>query len=762
MQLKRNPINTLSLQNETKFRLFQTCLNNDQTDADLKEQGEAFSIILQWLNEETVLLTPEFEKAYAKTSQAYLLRANALVQQLSADLANSPPAWLADLVPSFDSLLVGFTLNVDHFAVTAYLKSLCKDSLDAFNFDTHLNASNENKGDEARHTGENNTSYHKEANSTSSHVIEVCYEPELQAAMVDAFKKDPALATIAKPSYENDISAVERHTQLSAKDIIDLHCAKPYRVFTVGFLPNFAYMGLTDSKLTMPRLSSPRTKVPAGAVAIADNQTAIYPQTSPGGWHILGYTWQDLSGGDNASVNFMAGEQVQFKSISITRFIEQYLKRLSDNHQSLSAHQNKLASATKTTQRQANNKSKSAVLSIKNKGFYSQLVDAGRKQSMAQGFTPSGAMDWRAYMLGNALLGNDLHAPGIEVCLGPFACEFNQNAVVSVVGASASIFINGKAVEARFGVLALKKGDVLEIKQIGEINASSNLFCDHLINLIGRQNVQEQAHSLNTATQGLVLGGMRVYLAIQGGIDAPLLFDSVCSVMREGSGGLNGDGQGLQNNDELYTKPFKSSEQHVATTLLSDDEIDEVLSSNIFKRFKMPYRKAWQQYDLAYIMNQASSDDEKTFMHYGNDPAVNIHLLPSYQWQNFNRSERSKLFVSEFKTTQQSSRMAIRLAGDSLKINDKQLWSQGLCNGAVQCAGDGQLMAMLNDRQTIGGYPVIGVVDAISRGILAQLKPGTSIRFVQSDILQSTYNQHMFIRFALQVKESVLKRCAKR
>ncbi len=87
-----------------------------------------------------------------------------------------------------------------------------------------------------------------------------------------------------------DIEEVARRTKLTRDDIAELHSAREYRVFVVGFVPGWAYLGQLDPRLIIPRRESPRKRVPAGAVAIAENQTGVYPAATPGGWHLIGTT----------------------------------------------------------------------------------------------------------------------------------------------------------------------------------------------------------------------------------------------------------------------------------------------------------------------------------------------------------------------------------------------------------------------------------------------------------------------------------------
>ena len=85
-----------------------------------------------------------------------------------------------------------------------------------------------------------------------------------------------------------DLEEVARACRLSVAQVIALHAAVEYRVGAIGFTPGFAYLGELDPRLALPRRSTPRTAVPAGSLAIAERQTAIYPQCSPGGWHLIG------------------------------------------------------------------------------------------------------------------------------------------------------------------------------------------------------------------------------------------------------------------------------------------------------------------------------------------------------------------------------------------------------------------------------------------------------------------------------------------
>lgn len=87
-----------------------------------------------------------------------------------------------------------------------------------------------------------------------------------------------------------DLAEVAAFAGCSADDVIARHAAGRYRVYMLGFLPGFAYLGGVDDSIAMPRHSTPRTTVPAGSVGIAGRQTGVYPCESPGGWRLIGRT----------------------------------------------------------------------------------------------------------------------------------------------------------------------------------------------------------------------------------------------------------------------------------------------------------------------------------------------------------------------------------------------------------------------------------------------------------------------------------------
>lgn len=213
-------------------------------------------------------------------SGSNLEQANAVCQQwlrvLDSAANNNEQAWIVECVPSYDSLLIIFDIErVDSHFVYNTLRSWQK-GMDTI-------------GDVA--------DAKNEAFAGKCHTLPVWY------GAPDA----------------NDLDEISQKTSLSTEDIISLHTSVEYKVYAVGFAPGFGYMGDIVQPLQCPRLSTPRKKVPRGAVAIADRQTAVYPSESPGGWNLMGLCPKNMLDKNNQSL-LSAGDTVKFVSITESEF----------------------------------------------------------------------------------------------------------------------------------------------------------------------------------------------------------------------------------------------------------------------------------------------------------------------------------------------------------------------------------------------------------------------------------------------------------
>jgi inhibitor of KinA len=121
--------------------------------------------------------------------------------------------------------------------------------------------------------------------------------------------------------YGPDLPDVARFAGMSPDEVVAVHTGATYRVFMLGFLPGFAYMGVVDDRIAAPRHASPRVRVPKGSVGIAGRQTGIYPSDAPGGWQLVGRAPIEPFNIDRPSpFLFKAGDSVQFVPVNDLEF----------------------------------------------------------------------------------------------------------------------------------------------------------------------------------------------------------------------------------------------------------------------------------------------------------------------------------------------------------------------------------------------------------------------------------------------------------
>ncbi|MCJ8320864.1 MAG: biotin-dependent carboxyltransferase family protein [Colwellia sp.] len=191
--------------------------------------------------------------------------------------------------------------------------------------------------------------------------------------------------------------------------------------------------------------------------------------------------------------------------------------------------------------------------------------------------------------------------------------------------------------------------------------------------------------------------GVRCYLAIKGGFDIPLSFGSTSTVCREHLGGLSGNK--LQANEIV---PY-----------------NEIKSDN-------------NQLMLA----------EKDRPNYSNEAI--LRTVSSYQQHHFSSAQQDLFYSSKYNVSKHYDRMGYRLNGPTIKAGINGILSEGICHGAIQIPNDGQPIVLLNDRQTIGGYPKIGAVIALDTAKLGQLSRGAKVSFtkISIDEAQQLFHSH--------------------
>ncbi|ODS22794.1 hypothetical protein AB835_12240 [Candidatus Endobugula sertula] len=120
-----------------------------------------------------------------------------------------------------------------------------------------------------------------------------------------------------------DMDLIAKNTSLTPEAIVALHANTTYTVYAIGFAPGFAYLGNVDQRIATPRKATPRKNIAPGSLGIADEQTAIYPSESPGGWQIIGRTpLQLIDYNSNNLTLFSTGDKVTFTPMSLSEYIE--------------------------------------------------------------------------------------------------------------------------------------------------------------------------------------------------------------------------------------------------------------------------------------------------------------------------------------------------------------------------------------------------------------------------------------------------------
>ncbi|MCI2049139.1 MAG: 5-oxoprolinase subunit PxpB [Lachnospiraceae bacterium] len=121
--------------------------------------------------------------------------------------------------------------------------------------------------------------------------------------------------------YGPDLLAMEPLTGLSRSEIVKIHSSVDYKIYMLGFLPGFVYLGGLDPRIAAPRLKTPRTKIPARSVGIGGSQTGVYPMDSPGGWRLIGSTPLEFYDPKREEpILCKAGEYIRFVPISVPEY----------------------------------------------------------------------------------------------------------------------------------------------------------------------------------------------------------------------------------------------------------------------------------------------------------------------------------------------------------------------------------------------------------------------------------------------------------
>ena len=234
--------------------------------------------------------------------------------------------------------------------------------------------------------------------------------------------------------------------------------------------------------------------------------------------------------------------------------------------------------------------------------------------------------------------------------------------------------IGGLKLQADVSSFICVTGAVLPLKINGELAAQWTVLAVHPGDVI---------------ELGMVSRGQRAYFAVAGGFQIAPQFGSTATVMRESIGGLQGDK--LQAGDKLPASHCPA-----------------------LAKLRIP-----AQYQPQF--NQT----------------LTLRLVEGYQIDSFSFAAREQFYQHAYKVTPQADRMGYKLQGTAIACEQRQLLSEGICYGAVQIPPDGQPIVLLNDRQTLGGYPKLGSVLSVDCALLAQAGAGTEVYFMPITVQQA-------------------------
>ena len=253
-----------------------------------------------------------------------------------------------------------------------------------------------------------------------------------------------------------DLAEVAAFAGLSVDAVVERHAGAEYRVFLLGFLPGFAYMGAVPQAIAAPRRATPRLRVAAGSVGIAGPQTAVYPRDSPGGWQIIGRTaLQVFDPEKSPAALFAPGDTVRFVATT--------------NHQPPTASDRPPATShppavSGSPVRRSLGGGGSRTVTVLRPGLFTTIQDAGRWGHQSSGVPVSGAVDLVSHRTANALVGNAPEAATIEATLIGPELRVDAVATIAVTGADLGATLDG-APMALHAPLRCRPGSTLQFSE---------------------------------------------------------------------------------------------------------------------------------------------------------------------------------------------------------------------------------------------------------------------------------------------------------
>ena len=476
-----------------------------------------------------------------------------------------------------------------------------------------------------------------------------------------------------------DLAEVAELLSVSPAEVIARHQAATWQVAFAGFAPGFGYLAGDDELFDVPRRSSPRTRVPIGAVALAGEFTGVYPRSSPGGWQLIGRTearlW-DLDRqppalfvpgtivrfveAERESVDLGAGAGADDASASASSAAVGASSSEAVEARSSEAAETDSSAAAGDAENAPGNATSAAghAVEVVRPGLQLLIEDLGRPGFNSMGVSGAGAADSTALRRGNRLVGNAESAAGLESFGGGAVLRVIGDGVAAVTGAAGSITVtgaDGTIHRPRLGeAFAIADGDELELGGTDQ--------------------------------------GARRYLALRGGIDVDTALGSASTDTLAGLGPAALDRGSRLSLHDPRTAPH-----------LVD-----------------PHPRS-----------------ECALPRPGQTVTMTVTLGPREDW--FTSAGIETLLSQEWTVTHESDRVGLRLSGQVAleRARTGELPSEGAVTGALQVPPNGQPVLFGPDHPLTGGYPIIASVDDVD--FAAQLPPGVRLRFTTGS--RSTTNR---------------------
>lgn len=323
------------------------------------------------------------------------------------------------------------------------------------------------------------------------------------------------------------------------------------------------------------------------------------------------------------------------------------------------------------------------MIDILRPGLLMSVQDLGRSGYRHTGVTTGGALNTFALSAANLLVGNPIGAAGLEIAMGACELRFTQRTRIALSGSDFDARLDGRPLPPYWSC-PVDQGQTLRLSQSGPENQP----------------------------------GAYAYLAVDGGINVPLVLGSRSTDLMAGFGGL--DGRALRKGDRLSVEPSCRHAMGPAFGVQSPQ---------------------WVGLDT----HQSSSEEP-----------VTLHVLTGPEFAQFTVDARRNLFQKKWRITPESNRMGYRLAGVELKRKPgRDLLSHGVLPGVIQVPPSGQPIILMSDAHTTGGYPKIGVIIAADMWKLAQTPLNSVIRFELCDMEYALAALNRLQKYLDQIEQAV-------